>query len=96
MPAKPEAMPTPRRFAGQSAIVTGGARGIGLGIAERLAREGARVAIWDRDLAPLARASFKPALEQQSSHGEQPQLEQDKRETAPVREFKGARPNPPP
>jgi NAD(P)-dependent dehydrogenase (short-subunit alcohol dehydrogenase family) len=34
-------------LAGQGAIVTGGARGIGLGIAQRLAREGCRVALWD-------------------------------------------------
>jgi 2-dehydro-3-deoxy-L-rhamnonate dehydrogenase (NAD+) len=39
------------RFAGRRAIVTGGASGIGLAVAERLAAEGARVAIWDRDLA---------------------------------------------
>jgi NAD(P)-dependent dehydrogenase (short-subunit alcohol dehydrogenase family) len=32
---------------GQTAVITGGARGIGLGIARRLAGEGARVAIWD-------------------------------------------------
>ena len=31
------------------AIVTGGARGIGLAIARRLARSGAKVAIWDQD-----------------------------------------------
>jgi NAD(P)-dependent dehydrogenase (short-subunit alcohol dehydrogenase family) len=31
------------------AIVTGGARGIGYAVAERLARSGASVAIWDRD-----------------------------------------------
>jgi NAD(P)-dependent dehydrogenase (short-subunit alcohol dehydrogenase family) len=36
-------------LAGRSAIVTGGARGIGLAVAERLAASGARVAIWDRD-----------------------------------------------
>ncbi|TCZ59736.1 SDR family NAD(P)-dependent oxidoreductase [Roseicella aquatilis] len=46
---------------GQGAIVTGGARGIGLGIARRLAAEGARVVIWDR--APEAfDGSFAPAL----------------------------------
>ncbi|MCW1839883.1 SDR family NAD(P)-dependent oxidoreductase [Prosthecomicrobium hirschii] len=51
------------RFQDQGVIVTGGARGIGLGIAARLAAEGARVAIWD--LAPEAfdvdRAGFEPA-----------------------------------
>ncbi|MBT9288381.1 SDR family oxidoreductase [Prosthecodimorpha staleyi] len=51
------------RFQDQGVIVTGGARGIGLGIAARLAAEGARVAIWD--LAPDAfdagRAGFAPA-----------------------------------
>ncbi len=36
---------------GRTAIVTGGARGIGLAIAERLTASGARVAIWDVDLA---------------------------------------------
>jgi 3-oxoacyl-[acyl-carrier protein] reductase len=33
----------------QVAIVTGAARGIGLGIARRLAQEGCRVVVWDRD-----------------------------------------------
>jgi 3-oxoacyl-[acyl-carrier protein] reductase len=33
------------------AVVTGGARGIGLAIAERAAASGARVAIWDMDVA---------------------------------------------
>jgi 3-oxoacyl-[acyl-carrier protein] reductase len=45
-----------RRFDGRAAIVTGGARGIGLAIARRLAREGARVALWDVDRA-AARAA---------------------------------------
>jgi len=35
---------------GQTAIVTGGARGIGLGIVQRLAREGCRVVVWDSDV----------------------------------------------
>lgn len=35
------------RFAGKRAVITGGASGIGAGIAERLNREGADVTIWD-------------------------------------------------
>ena len=48
---------------GQRAIVTGGARGIGLGIAARLAREGCRVALWDRsfDRFDATAAGFAPA-----------------------------------
>lgn len=42
--------------AGKHAVVTGGTRGIGLAIAEHLAREGARVSIISRS-APLATAS---------------------------------------
>ncbi|MCC6194827.1 MAG: SDR family oxidoreductase [Burkholderiales bacterium] len=50
-------------LAGRTAIVTGAARGIGLGIAQRLARDGAAVAIWDRDLSPFdpKAAGFEPA-----------------------------------
>ena len=48
---------------GQAAIVTGGARGIGLAIAQRLTAEGVRVAVWDRDLSPLeVSGAFKPAF----------------------------------
>jgi 3-oxoacyl-[acyl-carrier protein] reductase len=43
------------RFDGQRAIVTGGASGIGAGIADRLAAEGAEVEVWDlQDAAGLA------------------------------------------
>ena len=38
-----------QRFAGQRAIITGGASGIGREVARRLIAEGARVVLWDRD-----------------------------------------------
>lgn len=41
---------------GNVAVITGGAQGIGLAAAARLAEGGARIAIWDRDLA-LAEAA---------------------------------------
>ncbi len=48
---------------GQVAIVTGAARGIGLAIAKLMAERGAKVVVWDRDLAPLKDAGgFKPAM----------------------------------
>ena len=43
------------RFEGRTAIVTGGAAGIGAGIAARLKAEGARLSVWDQDAAALAR-----------------------------------------
>lgn len=46
-----------RRFENRVCVVTGAARGIGVAIAERLAGEGARVAMWDvseRRLGPVA------------------------------------------
>jgi 3-oxoacyl-[acyl-carrier protein] reductase len=42
---------------GRTAIVTGGAAGIGLAIARRLAASGARVSLWDRDAAALDAAA---------------------------------------
>lgn len=47
---------------GQTAIVTGGARGIGFAIAKRLLESGANVCLWDMD--PDALESAKEALNQ--------------------------------
>jgi len=46
------------RFEGQVAIVTGGAAGIGRAAAERMAREGASVSVWDVSSAALANCPF--------------------------------------
>jgi 3-oxoacyl-[acyl-carrier protein] reductase len=43
-------------FRNRTAVVTGGAAGIGLAIAHRLAASGAALALWDRDEAALANA----------------------------------------
>ena len=44
-------------FAGSTAIVTGGASGIGLAISERLARDGAKVSVFDLDPESAERAA---------------------------------------
>src|SRR3989441_10464351 len=43
-------------FNGRSAVITGGAAGIGLAIAQRLIASGGRVSVWDRDAAALDKA----------------------------------------
>jgi NAD(P)-dependent dehydrogenase (short-subunit alcohol dehydrogenase family) len=50
------------RFSGRSAVVTGGASGIGLSVAARLVAEGAKVSLWDNNEAALkaAKASTGP------------------------------------
>lgn len=47
------AAPVVRRFAGRTAIITGGGRGIGRAIVDRFVEEGARVLVVDRDPGPL-------------------------------------------
>jgi NAD(P)-dependent dehydrogenase (short-subunit alcohol dehydrogenase family) len=51
----------------QTAIITGGARGLGRGIAKRLAAEGRRIILWDIDFQGFdaAEAGFDPLLLQQ-------------------------------
>lgn len=43
-------------FNGRTAVITGGAKGIGLAVAQRLVASGGRVSLWDRDAAALAKA----------------------------------------
>ncbi len=47
-------------FKGRTAVITGGAVGIGLAVAQRLAQSGARVVLWDRD--DLALTGAKQAI----------------------------------
>jgi 3-oxoacyl-[acyl-carrier protein] reductase len=44
-------------FGNRTAVITGGAAGIGLAIAQRLAASGAALALWDRDASALEAAS---------------------------------------
>ncbi|MGQ3001701.1 MAG: SDR family NAD(P)-dependent oxidoreductase [Hydrogenophaga sp.] len=48
---------SPTALAGLTAVVTGGAKGIGLGIAHNLAEAGCRLALWDIDEDALQSAS---------------------------------------
>jgi 2-dehydro-3-deoxy-L-rhamnonate dehydrogenase (NAD+) len=55
-------------LSGQVAVVTGGAQGIGLAVAQRLAEARARLALWDRDEA-LARESAAALGEGHRAYG---------------------------
>src|ERR1700759_395996 len=59
------------RFDGRVAVVTGAARGIGLGIATRFAEEGASVALLDLDEATAAESAAR--LTPASTRGDAPQ-----------------------
>jgi 2-dehydro-3-deoxy-L-rhamnonate dehydrogenase (NAD+) len=60
----------------QTAIVTGGARGLGLGIAKRLALEGRRIILWDLDFENFttSQAGFEPLLMQQVNVADLPSV----------------------
>ena len=50
-------------FNGRTAVVTGGAKGIGLGIAQQLADAGAAVAVWDMNTDSLRNSAAGQAFE---------------------------------
>jgi NAD(P)-dependent dehydrogenase (short-subunit alcohol dehydrogenase family) len=45
------------RFRSRVAVITGGASGVGLEAASRIAAEGGKVSLWDRDAATLAKSA---------------------------------------
>src|SRR3990170_7752434 len=59
-------MPAARETAARTALVTGGARGIGLAISQRFLRDGYRVAI--TDINPKAMAGLEPLLAAHPEH----------------------------
>ena len=46
-------------FNGRTAVITGGAAGIGLAVALRLVASGGRVSLWDRDAAALSKGASR-------------------------------------
>ncbi|HET7364866.1 MAG TPA: SDR family NAD(P)-dependent oxidoreductase [Burkholderiales bacterium] len=50
-------------FAGRTAVVTGGAQGIGAAIAKRLRSSGAKVAVWDLDGSPRVDVADAPSVQ---------------------------------
>ncbi|RUW35100.1 SDR family NAD(P)-dependent oxidoreductase [Mesorhizobium sp. M1E.F.Ca.ET.041.01.1.1] len=57
-------------FAGKTAIVTGGSRGIGKAVATQLARSGADVWVWDADPAPVGNQQSDGRCDQGGRHKE--------------------------
>src|SRR5512145_2483504 len=55
-------------FAGRTAVVTGGAQGIGAAIVERLRSSGARVLIWDLDGSPKVDVGDAASIERALEH----------------------------
>jgi 3-oxoacyl-[acyl-carrier protein] reductase len=47
------------RLKGATALVTGGAGGIGKAVARRFLRSGARVVLWDRELGALEKTGSR-------------------------------------
>jgi 3-oxoacyl-[acyl-carrier protein] reductase len=55
-------------FAGRTAVVSGGAQGIGAAIVERLRSSGARVQIWDLDGTPKVDVSDPVSVDEALNH----------------------------
>ncbi len=72
-----------QNLAGQTAIITGGIRGIGLGIARELNARGCQVALWDINSAAFEeeKAGFKPAFVQKANIADLASVENAYRET---------------